>query len=144
MSPRNRKPRQPKSAAVTSTEPLVVVCRGGDCGSRTKHPGTDHPAQPRAVHTGLAASGASMVASSCLDACDQSNVVVVVPGQTGQDLRGGPTWVGEVLNDSTTINIIEWASGGPAVAEDPVLVGLRALQPNPTNRHELDEAVADV
>lgn len=142
MSSRKPTPRRRKTTGVVSADTVVVVCRGGDCGSRTKHPGTDHTAQLQALRDGVDPASTSVIVSSCLDACDQSNVVVVLPGQPGRRVGGGPVWIGGVLDSATTLHIIDWVrDGGPAVAEEPVLVGIRAFQPSRLNRHELDEVI---
>ncbi|GAA1430231.1 hypothetical protein GCM10009616_14320 [Microlunatus lacustris] len=131
--------RQP--GPTSSTRPLVVVCRGGDCGNRTKHPGFDHADQLRELRTNLQPA-ADVVTSSCLDACDRSNVVVVVPGQLGRTAGGEPVWIGRANDPDTTRDILTWVeAGGPALADEPPLVAIQQFRPSRLNRHELDEVI---
>jgi len=135
-SPRNRR----RPAAVVSARPVVVVCRGGDCGNRTKHPDLDHPAQLRQLRLGLDGV-ADVVSSSCLDACEHSNVVVVLPGPDGRDAGGDPVWIGQANDLDTSADIIGWVEdGGPGTAPEPTLVAINAFRPSRLNRHELEEA----
>ena len=121
---------------------VVVVCRGGECGNRTKHPGTDHAAQLRELRSGAAAGGGSVVTSPCLDACEHSNVFVVLPGREGRRHGAEPVWLGAVLDAATTDELVRWtAGGGPALAEEPVLVELARFRPSRMSRHELDETL---
>lgn len=133
------KKRQPEPTS--STRPLVVVCRGGDCGNRTKHPGFDHADQLRELRTSLQPA-ADVVTSSCLDACDSSNVIVVVPGQLGRTAGGEPAWIGQANDPDTTRDIVDWvAAGGPALGDETPLVAIRQFRPSRLNRQELDEAI---
>ena len=133
----NKRQRGPTSC----TRPLVVVCRGGDCGNRTKHPGFDHVGQLRELRTSLQPA-ADVVTSSCLDACDSSNVIVVVPGQPARTAGGEPAWIGQANDLDTTRDIVDWvAAGGPALAEEPPMVAINQFRPSRLNRHELDEAI---
>lgn len=82
-----------------------------------------------------------MVSSSCLDACDHSNVVVVLPGQDGRAAGGDAVWIGQALDPDTTADIVRWvADGGPGRVEEPTLVEINAFRPTRLNRHELEEA----
>lgn len=118
----------------------VVVCRGGDCGNRTKHPGFDHLGQLRRVRGEVDTTQARVVSSGCLDACEHSNVVVVVPGSAGRAHGAAPVWLGGVLDDACTGDVVGWVNaGGPAVADEPVLVDLHTFHPTRLNRHELEE-----
>lgn len=138
MARKRSKQRRKRGGSEESAEPLVVVCRGGDCGSRRKHPEVDHQAQLAAIREGVGA-GASVVVSRCLDACDHSNVVVVLPGSAGRDFAE-PVWVGEVNDQATTAEVIEWVQqGGPGIVDPPVLVDIKHFTPTRSNRHELDE-----
>lgn len=140
MARRSPKARRRSPQVVGTAEPVVVVCRGGDCGSRTKHPGVDHLAQLRVLR-GRLEGAAEVVSSSCLDACEHSNVVVVLPGRPGRDAGGQPVWIGEVLDPETTEDLAGWVlAGGPAVADEPVAVDVRTFRPSRLNRLELDEA----
>lgn len=137
--PRRQSRRRPRDLPVDDRQ-TVVVCRGGDCSNRTKHPGFDHLAQLRRLRDGVDAEQGRVVTSTCLDACEHSNVVVVVPGAAGRERGGAPVWVGDVLDEATTTEIVGWVdAGGPGVADEPVLVALRTFRASRLNRHELDE-----
>lgn len=143
MAKRSPRTRRRRLENVGGTKPVVVVCRGGDCGNRTKHPGLDHPAQLRKIRTSLdgPVGQADVVSSSCLDACEHSNVVVVLPGPEGRSAGGAPVWVGRVNDPETTHDLINWVkAGGPGLADEPTLVDISSFRPTRLNRHELDEA----
>lgn len=124
--------RSPEAAQLT-----VVVCRGGDCGSRRKHPDVDHGQQLDAFRS-LERAGVAVVPSKCLDACERSNVVVVMPGTTGDEAGAGPVWIGEVNDPAVTDDIIAWvAAGGPGVAPEPTLVEIQGFRPTRQSRQEL-------
>lgn len=115
----------------------MVVCRGGDCGSRRKHPDVDHGAQLEAFRS-RTPGDVAVVPSKCLDACEHSNVVVVMPGDEGAAAGAGPVWIGEVNDPAVTDDIIEWVgSGGPAIAAEPTLVAIQAFRPTRQSRAEL-------
>ena len=58
--------------------------------------------------------------TACLLACEQSNVIVVVPGRRGRRAGGRPTWFGQVLDDGAVAAIAEWVNGGgPGLAAVP-------------------------
>lgn len=58
--------------------------------------------------------------TACLLACEQSNVIVVVPGRRGRRAGGRPTWFGQVLDDVAVAAIAEWVNGGgPGLAALP-------------------------
>ena len=85
----------------------------------TKHPGTDHDAQLRELRTALKHS-AEVTVSTCLDACDQSNVAVVGPSEKGRRGGGRPAWLEGVLEPGTVQAVADWVrSGGPGVAPCP-------------------------
>ncbi len=55
--------------------------------------------------------------SDCLDACEQSNVVVVHPSPGARRCGARPVWFGLVLDDDVTDDIAAWVrAGGPGVA----------------------------
>ncbi|MCR8670096.1 (2Fe-2S) ferredoxin domain-containing protein [Agrococcus sp. HG114] len=115
----------------------VVACRGGDCGSRRKHPGVDHAGQLQALRDG-AGAGAVVVPSKCLDACEHSNVVVVMPGAEGVEAGAAPVWIGEANDPAVTADIVEWVrAGGPGVAPAPTLVAIQEFRPTRQSRQEL-------
>lgn len=125
---------------------LVVVCRGGECGSRGKHPGVDHAGQLRKIRAAAASATApttggraDVAVSSCLDACERSNVVVVVPGARDRADGVAPVWVGPVLQEDATEDLVGWLlAGGPSTPAPP-LVDILTFQPTRTSRRELEE-----
>lgn len=119
--------------------PIVVVCRGGDCGSRRKHRATDHAAQLTRISKRIDSATASVAVSKCLDACDFSNVIVVVPGAAGRTAGIEPTWVGGVLDDAATDDIIEWVNDSDNDPEPPALVQIQQFRPTRQSRRELTE-----
>lgn len=108
-----------RASAVT-----VTVCRGCCCGTTGKHPGFDHHGQVdrlRAAHD-------QVRTSKCLNACDQSNVVVVQPAPEAR--RGGarPVWLAGVLDAEVEARVVEWVrAGGPGVAPMPPALAARAF-----------------
>jgi len=130
--------RRAKPERAPEREPTtVVVCRGGDCGSRRKHPDVDHGAQLTAFRDGTAGS-ARVIPSKCLDACEHSNVVVVLPSEAGGAAGATPVWIGEVNDTAVTNDIVEWVNaGGPGVAPDPTLVSIQEFRPTRLSRSEL-------
>lgn len=117
--------------------PEVVVCRGGDCGSRRKHPRFDHVGQLTRIREELGDDVATVTASKCLDACVFSNVVVLVPGRRARDLGAEPAWIGEVLDDDTTGAVIDWARTGGTAAEMPAGITPHRFEPDLRSRHDL-------
>jgi hypothetical protein len=118
------------------TPPRVRICRDCCCGTARKHPGVDHAA----LFDRLAAStsGAAVVsASTCLLACEKSNVVVVQPGSVAR-LRGArAVWLREVLDVEAVDAIAGWVrAGGPGLCDVPA-----ALAPLLTTPGVLGEAV---
>jgi (2Fe-2S) ferredoxin len=113
------------------------VCRGGDCGSRQKHPDTDHRGQLQRFREVL---GQDLVVSRCLDACEHSNVVVVVPGAAAEREGAEPVWIGEVLGPEAAEDILGWATAGaPADPSGrPTLVQIKQFAPTRRNRQELE------
>lgn len=135
MAKRRAKREDPAAEAEHVT---VVVCRGGDCGSRRKHPEVDHGAQLDAFRS-LVQQGVAVVPSKCLDACEHSNVVVVMPGAAGSEAGAGPVWIGEVNDPAVTADIIEWVNeGGPGAAREPTLVEIQEFRPTRQSRQELE------
>ena len=134
MARRGAKRREQAAQPETVT---VVVCRGGDCGSRRKHPEVDHAAQLQAFRSRLG-DAAAVVPSKCLDACEHSNVVVVLPGAAGVAAAAEPVWIGEVNDAVVTDDVIAWVQeGGPGVAPEPTLVQIQAFRPTRHSRQEL-------
>jgi hypothetical protein len=90
--------------------PVVVVCRGGDCGSQLKHPGADHATQLRRLRGEIHPETATVTISKCLNACDHSNVIVVEPGAEGRAAGAETVWVGGVLDQDVTSDVIAWVN----------------------------------
>lgn len=118
----------------------VTVCRGGECGSRNKHPDTDHRAQLARIQDHLATSAVVKI-SKCLDACEHSNVIVVSPPPLGDNNGAESLWVGTMNEeDDSTTDLIAWvAAGGPGVSEVPLHVELHSFAPSRRMRHSLDD-----
>ncbi len=125
----SRKPaRSPRAGA--SPGCTVTVCRGCCCGSAAKHPDVDHGAQLAELRERL--KGVAQVrVSSCLDTCERSNVVVVTPSDAGRAAGARPAWLGDVLAEDATEEIVEWVrAGGPGVSDPPLAVDLRLFSPS--------------
>ncbi len=135
---RTQRGKRKQSERPAHDDLTVVVCRGGDCGSRRKHPGTDHQAQLSALRS-IARPGTRVLVSKCLDACDHSNVVVVAPGADGVAQGEGAVWIGEANDADTTTEIVRGVDeGGPGVPEMPVLVEIARFWPTRQSRRTLD------
>jgi (2Fe-2S) ferredoxin len=134
----NKRKNRPAAGLFEQDQTIVVVCRGGDCGSRRKHPEVDYVGQLRRMREGL--DGAALVVTSkCLDACEHSNVVVIVPGAEARETDPTPVWLGTVNDEDTTEGVVEWVSaGGPATAPTSVAVHLARFTPTRLSRHELE------
>lgn len=99
---------------------LLTVCRGCCCGTLDKHPDTDHRGQLQTLPTSTDSPQVLLRVSDCLDACEHSNVIVVNASPAGRRRGARPTWLGEVLDDTTTQAVLAWvAAGGPGSAELP-------------------------
>ncbi|WP_046011506.1 (2Fe-2S) ferredoxin domain-containing protein [Microbacterium sp. SA39] len=131
--------RQSTSGPFDRAETVVVVCRGGDCGSRRKHPTLDHADQLRRIREGVG-DDVTVTVSKCLDACERSNVVVVIPSARARIIDPSPVWIGELNDADSTDDVIEWvADGGPAVVAPPPIVDILRFSPTRMNRHELED-----
>ena len=117
--------------------PEVVVCRGGDCGSRRKHPRFDHIGQLARFREGLGGEQATVSTSRCLDACEFSNVVVIVPGRPARDAGAEPVWIGHALDDETTDAVIDWVGSSGNRADPPSAIATRRFAPGPHSQHDL-------
>ena len=95
-----------------------------------KHPDVDHDGLLARL-TNAVAPEAEVQVSSCLLACDQSNVVVVTPSGHGRRAGGRPVWLGTVLDEDVVDAIATWVNrGGPGMAAVPArLVPLRTNSP---------------
>jgi hypothetical protein len=97
----------------------VRICRDCCCGTTRKHPDVDHDALLERL-VAATADVAQVDVSSCLLACEKSNVVVVQPGAEGRRRGGRPVWLREVLDESTVDAIAAWVrAGGPGLVAPP-------------------------
>lgn len=97
----------------------VTVCRDCCCGTRRKHPDVDHDGQLDVLRSGLEGA-ARVVTSSCLLACEDSNVVVVSPSPGARNGGARPVWLTSVLTDAAVEGIVAWVcAGGPGAAPLP-------------------------
>lgn len=135
--PRSRR-RDPSTRDEQPAACVVRVCRGGDCGSKAKHPGTDHRAQLAQI-TDQLAQHAKVMVTKCLDACEHSNVIVVTPNPAHTD-DADPVWLGQMNDATATADLIDWVRcGGPDRAEMPVGVELASFSPSRRMRHALED-----
>ncbi|WEH20203.1 hypothetical protein [Streptomyces sp. VNUA24] len=110
--------------APPSAPARVTVCRDCCCGT-PKLPGVDHEGQTAR----LRASVPTRV-STCLDACDQANVVVVQPSAAGRAAGARPVWLGLVNDPDATEDIVTWVrSGGPGITPMPPILDLYLFTP---------------
>ncbi|WP_092666933.1 hypothetical protein [Agrococcus carbonis] len=131
MAPSNKKQRD---RGVDADALTVVVCRGGDCGSRAKHPDVDHVGLLRQMRDRIGGS-ARVAPSKCLEACEHSNVVVVVPGARD----GEQVWVGGVNDRELNTALSDFVrAGGPGVAMLPIELELQQFRASRRSRQELD------
>lgn len=113
-----------------SGQPAIIVCRGCCCGTRAKHPSVDHPGQLHQLRD-QAAEVAQIRTSRCLDACEQSNLVVVAPSTAGRAAGAQAVWLQHVLDDEAITDIATWVrDGGPGVAEPPSTLELYLFKPS--------------
>lgn len=97
----------------------VRVCRDCCCGTARKHPDVDHDALFRRL-VAATAGVAEVAPSSCLLACEKSNVVVVQPGALGRRAGARPVWLRAVLDERAVDAIASWVSeGGPGLSAPP-------------------------
>ncbi|WP_235564926.1 hypothetical protein [Modestobacter sp. Leaf380] len=115
--------------------PMLTVCRGCCCGRTEKHPDVDHRAQLETLQR----AGARVRVVDCLDACERSNVVVVSPTPAGRAAGARPVWLGGVLDEETTAEVVQWvADGGPGVAEPPGFLDIQVFSPSRRTRAEAE------
>ena len=97
----------------------VRVCNDCCCGTVSKHPDVDHAALlDRLAEQTVGRAEVSV--TTCLLACDRSNVVVVTPSSQGRGAGGRPVWLMHVLEVATIDAIVEWLRhGGPGLSRIP-------------------------
>lgn len=104
---------------------LQYDCSPPDGGSRARTPARAHPR-----HDGL----------HCLDACAESNVVVVGPSPEGRRAGARPRWLACVLDLESVEEVVAWVrTGGPGVSEPPGLLDLAEFLPTRRSRTEAGE-----
>jgi len=109
---------------------LVRVCRDCCCGTERKHPGVDHDGLLARLEVGTRGR-ARVLRSTCLLACDESNVVVVTPSVAGRRAGGRPVWVRAVLDVEAVDEITAWVTlGGPGVVPVPDALAPRVFAPS--------------
>ncbi|MEU6050523.1 (2Fe-2S) ferredoxin domain-containing protein [Streptomyces xanthochromogenes] len=117
-------------SAAGSRPCTLVVCRGCCCGDARKTPGTDHARQLERLHAAAAESGGRIAVrtTDCLGPCGQANVIVVQPSGPARRSGARAAWIGWVLDDDATDDILAWAEqGGPGVAEPPATLALQLI-----------------
>ncbi|MEU9100143.1 (2Fe-2S) ferredoxin domain-containing protein [Streptomyces sp. NPDC048361] len=117
-------------SAAISRPCTLVVCRGCCCGDARKTPGTDHARQLDRLRTAAARSGGRIAVrtTDCLGPCGQANVIVVQPSGRARQRGARAAWVGWVLDDYATDDIVAWAEqGGPGVADPSPTLALQMI-----------------
>jgi (2Fe-2S) ferredoxin len=99
----------------------IRVCHDCCCGTPDKHPDVDHDALLRELIEGTRGL-AEVSVTSCLLACDRSNVVVVSPG---------PYWFGRVLTRHTVAELVAWIGAGGPSAPLPETLEHHRIRPWP-------------
>jgi hypothetical protein len=88
----------------------IVVCRDCCCGNLRKHPEFDHDAQLAEIRAAMEGRG-KVRTSTCLDACEHSNVVVI---SERHGLKQKNTWLAGILGPELTRLLADWLrAGGP-------------------------------
>ncbi|MFJ4191965.1 (2Fe-2S) ferredoxin domain-containing protein [Kitasatospora sp. NPDC089509] len=135
MSRRSHRATVPAQGAARCT---VTVCRGCCCGT-PKVPGLDHAAQLVDLRASLARV-AEVRPTTCLDSCEQANVIVVQPSAEGRRAGGRPVWLGLVNDADAARDITAWVeAGGPGLADPPGVLDLYAFTPSRRIRQQLPD-----
>ncbi|MGW0710559.1 hypothetical protein ACWD4G_32155 [Streptomyces sp. NPDC002643] len=88
-------------------------------------PGVDHDAQTARLRQTVPTR-----VSTCLDVCDQANVVVVQPSARGRAAGGRPVWLGLVNDPDAIEDVVDWVrAGGPGLAPMPPILDLYVFTP---------------
>ena len=117
-------------SAAGSRPCTLVICRGCCCGDARKTPGTDHARQLERLRGAAAASGGRIAVrtTDCLGPCGQANVIVVQPSGRARQSGARAAWIGWVLDDDATDDILARAEqAGPGVAEPPATLALQMI-----------------
>jgi (2Fe-2S) ferredoxin len=90
----------------------------------------DHAAQLTDLRESLAGV-ANVRPTTCLDACDQANVIVIQPSAEGREAGGRPVWLGMVNDADAVHDITAWVkAGGPGLADPPAVLELYTFNPS--------------
>lgn len=118
----------------TGPEAVLLLCRGCCCGTRSKHPRTDHDAQVEALEAAAAAApGVELRVVGCLDACERSNVAVL--RRPAAPRRERDTWLGGLLSERATEALAAWLGAGAAGGLPGPVGALRFRHAPPPRRH---------
>lgn len=99
----------------------------------------DHAAQYAGLKDTLG-EVATVRASTCLDACEQANVMVVQPSPAGRLAGGRPVWLALVNDHDVEDDIAAWiTAGGPGIAEPPAVLDLYEFNASRRQRAGLGE-----
>ena len=135
MSSRTTRPPSHDSGAA---RPTVTVCRGCGCCGTPKVSRLDHTAQLADLRQSLARV-ATIRTSTCLDACEHANVIVIQPSAQGRQAGGRPVWLGLVNDPDAATDITAWVTaGGPGITDPPDVLDLYTFTPPRRVRQALD------
>jgi predicted metal-binding protein len=112
---------------------VVLLCRGCCCGTRAKHPRTDHDAQQLALEDAAASQpDVALRVVDCLDDCERGNVAVLRrPAVLAKDRD---TWLGGLLTEKATAALAAWMRTGGTAELPAQLAGLRFRRVPPRRR----------
>ena len=91
--------------------PLVALCTGHRCAALHRLAGTGDAVDQLAEavrHT----SGAVLVTTGCVGACDRAAVAGLAHRAAGSDRPGPATWVTEVHTPERTADLLAWVTAG--------------------------------
>lgn len=116
-----------------SRETVVLLCRGCCCGTRARHPRTDHDAQQDALEQAAAGTkGVQVRVVDCLDECDRSNIAVLRRATAPPKERD--TWLGGLLTTKATDALAGWIADGAHGPLPPAVAGLRFRHTPPSKK----------
>lgn len=131
--------RERRARAKGISGPTVTVCRGCCCGTDRKHPDVDHAVLLNTLVSGIGTSGQVRV-STCLDACEWSNVVVVGPAPEHRRAGAKAVWLADMLTGDAIADVVDWVQrGGPGVEDAPRNLDLSTFSPTRSQRRAADE-----
>jgi|GEM_PF-1441133 len=106
-----------------STRFSVLLCRDCCCGTETKHPDFDHQRQELELQKAAIEAGGSLHRVKCLDACGQSNVVVLRTPERGR------VWLGDLADDASHEALCAYVRAG-ALGHLPPALEVRRFAPS--------------